>query len=280
MSRTIEQVVKNPDLQPLTMDQLRRQVPAVFATHADESVSERYGFASTAAILQAFEKEGYVPVEARTYMRRDATSLQYSKHMLRLRRAGDVRKLVVGEVVPQAVIINSHDRSSMLHMFAGMHRLVCANGLLVSSKEFCAPLRVRHTSGIVEEAMANLHRIAGDVGKVTGIIERMQRVHLTVKQQTAFASGALALRCPEAGKRAKVDPALVLAVRRKEDEGDSVWQVYNRVQENIIQGGIARTSPTGRTTTSKPINSLERDISVNSGLWEMAMAAIAKAAKR
>lgn len=269
-----EVVLKNPNLAPVSMDQLKRHVPSVFATGAHEDVSTRYGFASTAKILTALEQSGYVVVEARAYLRRDPARESFTKHMLRLRPAGDIRKLAVGDVVPQVVLINSHDRSSLLHLLGGMNRLVCDNGLLVSTADFIEPIKVRHTNNIIAEVMANVSKISADVGKVTEVIKRMSAVHINEKKQLAYARSALQLRNGGGGG---INAAALLVPRRDADKGDSVWKVYNRVQENMIRGGIASMSANGRNTATRPVLGVNGDLSINAGLWELTMATIAKA---
>jgi hypothetical protein len=264
-------IVRTSDLQPLTVDQLRTAVPAIFQTRAHSDASARYGFASTLQVLQALESEGWVPVEARAYARRDSDRVPFAKHMLRLRKSGDLRKQVVGDVVPQVVVVNSHDRSARLELYGAAYRLACANGLLVSVRDIIEPVCVRHTQNMVEEVMANIRRIAADAGRVTDIITRMQRVRLTDKQQYTFAKAAGDLRDGAGTLRGSVDPRALLVPRRQADEGDALWHVYNRVQENMTKGGIASVTAAGRHTTTKPILGINADLKINGGLWELAM---------
>lgn len=273
-----ELIVRNPNNDPLSMDQLRAKCPAVFATTPHEDVSQRYGFASTAQVLQALEKEGFVPVEARTMLRRDSDRISKTKHMLRLRRAGSTSKLLVaGEVVPQVVLLNSHDRTSLFQLYAGMFRVVCSNGLIVSTKDFIEPIRVRHTNRVVEDVMSNINRLAADAAKVAGVIDQMLHTKLTDKQQHAFARAALDLRFGNGSARGSVDPAALLVPRRDTDKAPTVWHVYNRVQENMIKGGIESVTANGRHVQTKEVVSVAADVNINAGLWELAMGAIAKA---
>jgi hypothetical protein len=270
--------VLSRNLEPISLNELRTTVPSVFADRAHEDCSSRYGFASTAKVLTSLEKAGFVVVEAKDNLRRNPGNLEFTKHMLRLRKAGDVKKITeVGDVVPQVVLINSHDRSSLFQMYAGMFRLVCSNGLIVSTKEFIEPIVVRHTNRVVEDVMANIDRIVGDVGRVTDIIGEMSKTKLSEKQQLAFAEGALEFRFGNGNGRGSIDPAALLVPRRTEDNRADVWHVYNRVQENMMKGGIASTTAAGRNTMTKPITAVNSDLHINTGLWELAMATIAKA---
>ena len=58
---------------------------------------------------------------------------------------------------------------------------------------------------------------------------------------------------------------LILTPRRKEDEGDSTWEVFNRVQENIVKGieGVTR-----------PLRGYGDSVRVNQLLWKGAETAL------
>jgi hypothetical protein len=57
----------------------------------------------------------------------------------------------------------------------------------------------------------------------------------------------------------------LLTVRREEDNGDTAWQVYNRVQENVVRGieGVTR-----------PLRGYDDHIRVNRLLWKGAETAL------
>ena len=62
----------------------------------------------------------------------------------------------------------------------------------------------------------------------------------------AFAERALALRFTDIASSG-MEPSRLLTCRRPEDVGDDLWSVMNRVQENLLRGGISRRSASGRT---------------------------------
>jgi len=55
----------------------------------------------------------------------------------------------------------------------------------------------------------------------------------------------------------------------KEDEGDSLWAVFNRVQESIINGGYSAALRGAKVRKVKKIKSFERDIQVNQDLYQI-----------
>ena len=62
----------------------------------------------------------------------------------------------------------------------------------------------------------------------------------------------------------------LLEARRPEDQGDDLWRVFNRVQENMIKGGVVGRSPTGRNTRTHGIRAMDNTVRVNQKLWEIA----------
>ena len=72
-----------------------------------------------------------------------------------------------------------------------------------------------------------------------------------------------------------ITPAQVLNVRRSADVENSVWNVFNRAQENIIRGGVPYTQrdDNGRRVAyrrTREIKGVDQNTSVNRALWALA----------
>ena len=76
---------------------------------------------------------------------------------------------------------------------------------------------------------------------------------------------------PELDK-AGIQPSRLLECRRADDTNDNLWTVFNRVQENLITGGIHSINAKGRATKTRPIRAIREDVRVNAALWQHAMA--------
>ena len=68
----------------------------------------------------------------------------------------------------------------------------------------------------------------------------------------------------------KIDPKALLTVRRDEDKEDTLWNVFNRVQENLIRGGVEGVSPNGRRTRTLGIKAMGSTVKTNLKLWDLA----------
>jgi hypothetical protein len=54
-----------------------------------------------------------------------------------------------------------------------------------------------------------------------------------------FADAAMAVRHPDMAE-ASMQPAKLLRCHRVEDQPDHLWNTLNRVQENLLRGGLTR----------------------------------------
>ena len=111
---------------PLTREELLRVVPSVFSEDKHESRSERYTYIPTISLLDSLQREGFQPFFACQTRVRDPGRREHTKHMLRLRREGQIN----GKQVPEIILLNSHDGSSSYQMLPGLFRAVCQNGLV------------------------------------------------------------------------------------------------------------------------------------------------------
>ncbi len=254
----------------LSMDTLRERVPAVFAPAAHESLSPKYTFIPTERVLAGLMSAGFVPVEARQAISRRGSPV-HARHILRLRRRYETVQL--RDSVPEIVFLNSHDGSSAYQLRMGVFRVVCTNGMIVSRGSFPAYC-VSHRGNVVDEVVAAALNIAERFEALAGQVERMESRQLFKDEQIEFAGQALGLRFEDTAQ-AGMPPSALLAVRRTDDAGNDLWSVLNRVQENLLRGGLSRRSATGRLTRTRRISSIREDVRINSGLWDLASGLLA-----
>lgn len=102
--------------------------PSIFAAGKHESRSSRYAYIPTIEVLRGLAREGFRPFMVAQGASRIEGRGQYTKHLVRLRHAGDIgrsseRRAEANEII----LINSHDGASSYQMMAGLFRL-CAAG--------------------------------------------------------------------------------------------------------------------------------------------------------
>ena len=67
----------------------------------------------------------------------------------------------------------------------------------------------------------------------------------------------------------------VLQVQRSQDEGLGLWEVFNRVQENIVEGNFMYNTPKGKLRQARPIKNFKQDMDLNQKLYERALEFVA-----
>lgn len=266
----------------LENEQLMRLAPSIFATEPWEQVSERYAFIPTIKVVDALRDEGFVPVVARQTRTRVEGKGEFTKHMLRFRREVDMNipSVVDGNAhhffkdapeIPELVLVNSHDRSSGYQLSAGMWRQVCSNGLMVQSASI-AGISIRHSGDVVGEVIEGSYQIINEMPRALDRIERFKHTMLDAQQKEIFATAALELRYPkdESGnQRSPILAPQLLNARRRVDEGNDLWTVFNCVQENFMRGGLKGIATTGRRTRTRKIGSVNEDVRLNKALWTL-----------
>ena len=254
----------------LSLEEVRQQAPAVFASGARDGLSSRYTFIPTQTVLSGLMGAGFVAVEARQGCPYRASPM-FAPHMLRLRRRYE--SISVAESVPEIRLWNAHDGSAAYQLRMSIWRAVCANGLIVSKTAFPA-VYVAHRGNVVDEVVMGALTMSERFDLLATEVEQMERRRLEAHEQMQFAKGALAIRFPGRTETG-VDPSQLLAVQRAEDVGDDLYRVFNRVQEKLMSGGLSLRSESGRLTRTRRLTSLKEDVRINSALWDLAREVLA-----
>lgn len=247
------------------LDQLREIAPSIFAEEPAAKVSDRYGFVPTVSVVEELGNRGLVPVFAGQTLSRAEDDRPFAKHLIRFRP--QYAPTIAGQSLPEVVLMNSHDGSSGFKLWAGIFRMVCCNGMIISDSVM-GQLSVTHRSNAAE--------IVGDrsiefMGKIDHMEERVQRFMdriLAPTEQSWLAEQAAQLRWGNE-RPAGLDNGALLVARRFDDAGDSLWTTLNRIQENIMKGGVNLNRPR-RQSSTRVLRSVGDDARINSKLWEAA----------
>ncbi|EKC2495546.1 DUF945 domain-containing protein [Salmonella enterica] len=247
---------------PLTHEELMQYTPSVFGEGKHTSRSEKYSYIPTITLLENLRREGFEPFFACQSRVRDPGRRDYTKHMLRLRRAGQI----TGQQVPEIIILNSHGGESSFQLLPGIWRQVCANGL-VCGQSF-GEIRVPHRGDIAEKVIEGAYDVLGVFDRLEEKRDAMQSLLLPPPAQQALAKAALTYRFGE--EHQPVTTAQVLTPRRREDYGQDLWTVWNTLQENLLKGGLPGRTAQGKRTHTRAVNGIDGDVRLNRALWVMA----------
>lgn len=237
-------------------------------TQAHPSRSAEYSVISTADVLRRMVAENFEIVQATEARVRLPGNIGFQKHLVRLRHPL-AAETATG--APDVLLINSHNGRSAFKLFTGWIEFACANGLIIGS--FDSGYSVRHTGDVASKVITAAYRVIGDAEKTKAEIAEMRATTLPLDAIEAFETRAHALRFGDS-ERVPVSPAAMGLVRRAADANSSLWSVYNRIQENVIRGGmrgrVVGSNGRMRRATVRAVTSIDKDVSLNTALHGIA----------
>jgi len=250
---------------PLSDDQIRAVVPSIFAIDKHDSRSDRYTYIPTIDVLNGLRHEGFQPFMVCQTRVRDEGKREHTKHMIRLRHAGDISSAEANEII----LLNSHDGSSSYQMLSGLFRFVCQNGMVCG--ETLGDVRVPHKGNIVQNVINGAFDVLDGFDLIREQKEGMQALTLNRDEQTAFAHAALSLRYdPTDDTPPPITETQLLTPRRFEDRSDDLWTVFNKLQENLTRGGLHGRSRSGRAMSTRAVTGIDQNVKLNRALWVLA----------
>jgi hypothetical protein len=249
---------------PLSDDQIRTVAPSIFADTPHESRSERYSYIPTAAVLTELRKEGFQPFMVCQTRVRHEDRRDYTKHMLRLRHASQINGAEANEII----LLNSHDGSSSYQMLAGLFRFVCHNGLVCG--DTFADVRVPHKGNVTDHVIEGAFEVLHGFERVQDSRDAMQGITLDNGEAEVFAKSALTLKYDDSGKALPITETQILRPRRYDDNRADLWTVFNRVQENLVKGGLSGRAANGRRQRTRAVQGIDQNVRLNRALWLLA----------
>ncbi len=249
---------------PLSDDQIRAVAPSIFAENPHESRSERYSYIPTASVLAELRGEGFQPFMVCQTRVRHEDRREFTKHMIRLRHSSQIN----GNEANEIILLNSHDGTSSYQMVAGMFRFVCHNGLVCGNT--LADVRVHHKGNVAEHVIEGAYEVLHGFEQVQESRDAMRLITLDEGEQEVLARSALALKYDAPNKVTPVTEAQVLMPRRFDDRGSDLWSTFNRIQENLVKGGLNGRNTQGRRQRTRPVQGIDQNLRLNRALWMLA----------
>ena len=263
-----------------SLEELQEVAPSIFTKTGSDKTSSKYTHIPTDRVIKDLELLGWGVVDAKEVNARQDKG--YQKHLVVFRnpdvsinkKSTNVDGEVFEDIVfPQILVTNSHDGKNSFKFQAGLYRMVCENGLVIADQQF-EDYTIRHMGydfealqGVIKDMISNLDLTVESMNK-------MRKIELDENQQFEFAKKLLDIRVEGTDNMYKEDQiGDILVPQRKEDFGDDLWSVFNRVQENIVEGNFkyynAKTLGTERQ--ARPIKNFKQDMDVNKKLFSAAL---------
>jgi hypothetical protein len=253
----------------LSKSQIKEVAPSVFTATAADHVSSAYTHIPTSQVIEDMEKLGWGVVDAKEVKARKGVGFQ--KHLVVFRNPDIAINGADGDdVFPQILLTNSHDGKNAFTFTAGLFRLVCENGLVISTQEF-ENVKLRHMGYTFEELQDKIKEMVERLPLTVESMNKMKQIELSEEQAIEFATRALATRFKEDElTRITVDAKLLLEPIRPEDKGSDLWSIFNVIQEKIIEGDFSYNAGS-RTRKARRIKNFNQDLKVNQDLFELAL---------
>ena len=264
------------EMKPMTMDDVRNKCPYAFSTApTNPSVSSKYTYANTETVINDMAKLGWYPVEAKQCRKKKNSKGIRSFHIIALQN-DDVKILNPNggtEAYVRIILQNSHDGFNSFKFMMGLYRCICSNGLVVCDAEFSS-FSIRHINYSFEELRSIVAKVIDAVPGIIGKMNAMNQVYLNSDQMHMLAIAAYKIRKGVAlDEHIKISEDTIgelLTPVRKEDYGNSLWNIFNVLQEKMIKGGFSATGKNGKVRKQRPISSIKKDVDYNQRLWAIA----------
>jgi hypothetical protein len=255
-------------------DEIRQLAPSVFATEAHDSRSAKFRPIATIEVLRLLDKEGFGVVGAVQSVARIEDRKDYTKHMLRLRKRDDVQRRV-GDNVFEVLLKNANDGTAAYDLLSGLFRISCLNSLVSMSTQLTTQ-KVRHSGDVAPKVIEGVFSVLNDADRALSAPDQWGQLQLSAPEQQLFAKAAHAIRFPvdeHNNATTNVKPEHLLKVRRTEDRQEDLWTVFNRVQENVIRGGLDNTGLNAagqlRRASTRAVKGIDQSTALNRALWTL-----------
>jgi hypothetical protein len=240
-----------------------------------ELVAPTYGFINTSEIVDRFSRHGWNLHAAKQARVKDSDRQGYQKHLLRFSNHAFKRIEGLSEnnaSMPELIVQNSHDGTSALHIYFGVFRIACLNGLVLGSR--LSSMRVIHSERSIKKLDESIDEMTERLPMVAERVSRFSQIQLNSDQRFELAKQAASLRLAHTSGVEWIDHAKMLRPKRLQDTGSDLFSVFNVVQERVIRGGInfSIRDKDGRNVhkLSRGISSVTQSVKLNRGLWDIA----------
>ena len=266
----------------LSLEEIKEIAPSVFTTNGSKDTSDKYTHIPTDRVIRDLELLGWKVADVKEVAARKDTTIGYQKHLVVFRN-DDV--VITGEdgdtVYPQILLTNSHDGKNSFKFQAGLFRMICENGLVIADESF-EDYSIRHMGYDFESLQSLIKEMVANLDVTVESMNKMKKIELDENQQLELAKKLLEVRLEGTGNTYDAhQPTSINYSQRKEDNGTDLWSVFNRQQENIIEGNFSYFNEKKYSTMvpnlhfvgrqARPIKNFKQDMDVNKKMFAAAL---------
>ena len=255
-----------------SLEELREIAPSIFTQMGSKDTSDKYTHIPTDQVIKDMEVLGWKVADVKEVKARLESTVGFQKHLVVFRNPDVV---ITGEdgdtVYPQIVLTNSHDGKNSFQFTAGLFRMICENGLVVATDTY-EDVKIRHMGYDFETLQDAIKEMVENLPLTVEAMNKMKDIELKEEQMFDLAKSFLNIRV-EGTDNTFDKHAIeeVLEAQRKKDEGNMLWEVFNRVQENIIEGNFEYITKSGKKRQARVIKNFKQDQDVNKKMFSKAL---------
>ena len=267
----------------LSLEEIKEMAPSVFTTNGSKDTSDKYTHIPTDRVIRDLEVLGWKVADVKEVAARKEDNKGFQKHLVVFRNEDVV---ITGEdgdtVYPQILLTNSHDGKNSFKFQAGLFRMICENGLVVADESF-EDYSIRHMGYDFEALQSLITDMVSNLDLTVESMNKMKQIELNEEQQLELAKKLLDIRLEGTGNAYNdYQPKSINYSQRKEDTGVDLWSVFNRQQENIIEGNFQyfNEEKYGKyenvniefaSRQARPIKNFKQDMDVNKKMFAAAL---------
>ena len=253
-------------------DEIREIAPSVFTTKPSNEVSNKYTHIPTEKVIDDMEHLGWGVVDTKEVKARKNTTKGFQKHLVIFRNNDIVIDGEDGDTVyPQILLTNSHDGKNSFQFTAGLFRMICENGLVIADTEF-EDVKMRHMGYTFEDLQSMIKDMVEKLPLTVESMNKMKSIELEEEQIWNLAKSLLDIRTKDTDNT--YDNSAIRDVQycqRKEDEGMGLWENFNKIQENIINGNFQYKTKSGKIRQARIIKNFKQDLQLNRDMFSKAL---------
>jgi len=281
----------------LSKRDLNEIAPSIFKTVPSPEVTDKYTHIPTEKVIDDMELLGWDVIDAKEVKARTKGTVGFQKHLVVFRNndvvineleAGVVRDKTsptglrrsdgtfakndsTNDVYPQILLTNSHDGKNAFTFTAGLFRMICENGLVIADTEF-EDIKMRHMGYTFEDLQVLIKDMVEKLPLTVDAMNNMKNTQLEEQKILDLAQELLDIRVEGTKNIYPIEAIKEVAfAQRKEDTNDDLWTVFNRIQENIIQGNFEYKTPSGKLRQARIIKNFKQDMDVNKKMFSKAI---------
>ena len=149
--------------------------------------------------------------------------------------------------------------------------MICENGLVIADTEF-EDVKMRHMGYTFEDLQDLIKEMVGKLPLTIESMNKMKGVELENEQVLQLAKDLLNIRVEGTDNTPSENSEFeVITTQRKEDEGNGLWEVFNVVQENIMNGNFHYRTKSGKERQARIIKNFKQDMDMNKKMFSKAL---------